>query len=138
MYKYVQNSSGTTSRRRVVSLQSFEHFMASFLWFLRVQTMKNCGRFVFYKSKVWLTMCDDPSCLFILSIQVRTTGPIDILTHQPVQVTEKCSLLSLVIIIIITTTIVNYYLVLFKPLFLHHWILLEVLLLWLSFNFCSF
>ena len=28
--KNVQNSSGTTSRRRVVSLPSFEHFMASF------------------------------------------------------------------------------------------------------------
>ena len=26
----VQNSSGTTSRRQVVSLQSFEHFMVSF------------------------------------------------------------------------------------------------------------
>ena len=26
----VQNSSGTTNRRRVVSLPSFEHFMASF------------------------------------------------------------------------------------------------------------
>ena len=28
--KNVQNSSGTTSRRRVVSLPSFGHFMASF------------------------------------------------------------------------------------------------------------
>ena len=46
--KSVQNSSGTTSSRRVVSLQSFEHFMASFLWSIRVQTMENCSRFVFY------------------------------------------------------------------------------------------
>ena len=47
MSSNVQNSSGTTSRRRVVSLQSFEHFMASFLWSIRVLTMENCGRFVF-------------------------------------------------------------------------------------------
>ena len=42
------NSSGTMSRRRVVSLPRFEHFMASFLWSKRVQTMKKSGRFVFY------------------------------------------------------------------------------------------
>ena len=34
----------------LVSLQSFEHFMASFLWCTRVQTMENCGRFVFYNN----------------------------------------------------------------------------------------
>ena len=34
----VQNSSGTTSHRRVVSLPSFGHFRASFLW---SETMKN-------------------------------------------------------------------------------------------------
>ena len=37
----------TRVKRRVVLLQSFEHFMASFLWSIRVQTMENCGRFVF-------------------------------------------------------------------------------------------
>ena len=47
-------------------------------------------------------------------------------------------IISIIIIITTTTTIVNYYLVLLKSLFLHHWILVEVLLLWLSFNFCSF
>ena len=43
-------SSGTTSGRRVVSLSSFEHFMASFLLSIRVQTMKKSGLFVFYNS----------------------------------------------------------------------------------------
>ena len=53
--KSVQNSSGTTSSRRVVSLQSFEHFMASFLWSIRVQIMENCGLFVKYLSErsIW-------------------------------------------------------------------------------------
>ena len=32
------------------ALQSFEYFMAPFLWSIRVQTMKNCGRFVFYNN----------------------------------------------------------------------------------------
>ena len=31
-------------------LQGFEHFVASFLWSIRVQTMENCGRFVFYSN----------------------------------------------------------------------------------------
>ena len=46
----VQNSSGTTSRRLVVSMQSFEHFIASFLQSVRVQTMETCGWFVFYNN----------------------------------------------------------------------------------------
>ena len=29
---------------------SFEHLMASFLWSIRVQTMENCGRLVFYNN----------------------------------------------------------------------------------------
>ena len=46
--KSVQNSSGTTCSRRVVSLPSFEHFMASFLWSIRLQTMKKSGRLFFF------------------------------------------------------------------------------------------
>ena len=37
----------TQVKRRAVLLQSFKHFMASFLWSIRVQTMENCGSFVF-------------------------------------------------------------------------------------------
>ena len=40
----------TQVERRVVSLKSFEHFMASFLWSIRVYTMENGGRFVFYNN----------------------------------------------------------------------------------------
>ena len=36
--------------QRVVSLQSFENFMVSFLWFIRVQSIENCGRFVKYSN----------------------------------------------------------------------------------------
>ena len=46
----VQNSSGTTSRRRVVSLQSFEHLDVISMvhkTVIRVQTMENCCRLVF-------------------------------------------------------------------------------------------
>ena len=44
------NSSGTTIRRRVVSLQSFEHFdVISMVDKLRVQT-ENCCRFGFYNN----------------------------------------------------------------------------------------
>ena len=32
----------------MVSLQSFEYFMASFLWSIRVEPMENCGPSVFY------------------------------------------------------------------------------------------
>ena len=39
---FKNSSGGTTSRRRVVSLQSFEQFMVSFLWSIRVWTMENC------------------------------------------------------------------------------------------------
>ena len=51
---------GLTSHRRVVSLPSFEHFMASFPWFIRVQTMKKSGRFIIYNnmkkfSGIWFT-----------------------------------------------------------------------------------
>ena len=34
----------------MVSLQSFEHFMASFLRSIRVYAMENCGRFAFYNN----------------------------------------------------------------------------------------
>ena len=34
----------------MVSLQSFEHFMVSFQWSIRVKTMENCGLFVFYNN----------------------------------------------------------------------------------------
>ena len=50
----VQNSSGTTSRRRVVSLQSFEHLDVISMFHtqtvIRVQTMENCCRFAFYNN----------------------------------------------------------------------------------------
>ena len=39
---------------RVVLLQSFEHFVASFLWFIRVWIMENCGQFVFYNNIYFL------------------------------------------------------------------------------------
>ena len=45
--KNVQNSSGTTNRRRVVSLPSFGLFMASFYDGV---TIENCCRFVFYNN----------------------------------------------------------------------------------------
>ena len=35
---------------KLVSLQSFERFMTSFLWCTSVKTMENCGRFVFYNN----------------------------------------------------------------------------------------
>ena len=35
-------------KTQVGSLQSFEHFMASFLWSVRVQTMEKCGQFGFF------------------------------------------------------------------------------------------
>ena len=44
-----RNLSRTRSHRRVVSLSCFEHLMASFLWSIRVQTMKKYGRVVFDK-----------------------------------------------------------------------------------------
>ena len=31
-------------------MQSLEHFMTSFLWPIRVYSMENCGRFVFYNN----------------------------------------------------------------------------------------
>ena len=37
----------TQVERRVVSLKSFEHFMASFLWSIRVYTMENGGHLFF-------------------------------------------------------------------------------------------
>ena len=39
----------------LVSLQSFEHFMAPFLWFIRMWTIENCGRFVLYNNIYFLT-----------------------------------------------------------------------------------
>ena len=39
---FKNSSGGTTSGRRVVSLQSFEQFMVSFLWSIRAWTMENC------------------------------------------------------------------------------------------------
>ena len=44
--KNVQNSSGTTSHRRVVSLPSFGHFMV----YKSTETIENCRRFVFYNN----------------------------------------------------------------------------------------
>ena len=32
----------------MVSLPSFEHFLASLPWSKKAQTMKKCGRFIFY------------------------------------------------------------------------------------------
>ena len=38
-----------------VQPQSFEHFMASFLWSIRVHVMENYGPFVFYNNIYFFT-----------------------------------------------------------------------------------
>ena len=38
-----------------VEPQSFEHFMASFLWSIRVHVMENYGPFVFYNNIYFFT-----------------------------------------------------------------------------------
>ena len=37
-----------TNRLRLVVPLEFEHFMTSFLWTIREETMENCGQFVKY------------------------------------------------------------------------------------------
>ena len=44
----------------VCTLSSFEHFMASFLSSIRVQTMKKSGRFVFYNNTKHLSAAEFP------------------------------------------------------------------------------
>ena len=41
---------------------SFEHFMMSFLWSIRVYTMENCGRRSVYQQRVHLMLLSDKSC----------------------------------------------------------------------------
>ena len=56
---FKNSSGGTTSRRRVVSLQSFEQFMVSFLWSIRVWTMENCRRSIcFLQWHLFFVSCE--------------------------------------------------------------------------------